>query len=81
MAIEKRYARGFGQYYTLVCDSCGKEKGVFDDFYEAVDKKRDYGFRSVRVSGSWEDACEDCYALAGHGGTGSTAAEDFADFK
>ena len=82
MAIGKRYMayRG-GMWYRLVCDHCGKEAGIFDSFYEAKDRKWEYGFRSVKTDGEWSDACEDCYNLMGHGGTGSTAAEDFADFK
>lgn len=77
MAIEKRY-EGRYQYYTLVCDNCGDEAGHFDDFYEAVNEKKQYGFRSVYQCEEWQDICENCQNLAQYKQGTSTAAEDFA---
>lgn len=76
MAIEKRY-EGRYQYYTLVCDHCGNEAGHFDDFYEAVDEKKNYGFRSVNQNGEWVDICEDCQNMMQYKRGTATAAEDF----
>lgn len=53
----------FGSSYKLVCDVCGEsEKEEFDDFYEAVDFKKEKGneWRSKKVGGDWIDVCEDC---------------------
>lgn len=77
MAIEKR-GYGADRHYVLVCDHCGDEAGDFDDFGEAVECKREYGFHSTRASGFWEDVCEDCWdRLNQH--RNSSAADDFAD--
>lgn len=76
MAIEKRY-EGKEQYYTLVCDRCGDEVGYFDDFQEAVDEKRRYGFRSFNIDGIWEDVCADCQDTAQYKRGTATAADDF----
>lgn len=87
MAIEKHYNGrcsynggrcNYGYYYTLVCDHCGKEAGYFDDFYEAVDEKKSYGFKSVNTNGVWADICEECQDMMQYKQGTATAAEDFA---
>lgn len=81
MAIEKRYnEKLFGRhpYYALVCDQCGDEAGHFDDFYEAVEEKKNYGYRSVNINGEWLDICESCQDMAQYKKGTATAADDFA---
>lgn len=46
--------------YQLICDICGEVVKEFDDFYDAVDYKKDNGWRSRRVIGDWEDVCPEC---------------------
>lgn len=75
MAIEKRW-RGREKYFTLVCDCCGDEAGEFDEFQDAVDEKRDYGFHSVNDGGEWFDLCEECWNEV-ENKQHPTAADDF----
>lgn len=50
--------------YCLVCDVCGESaEEVFDDFYEAVDYKRDCSWKSIKVNGEWLDVCPKCYKI------------------
>lgn len=77
MAIKPRY-EGRYKYFSLICDRCGSEAGHFDDFNEAVDEKKNYGFRSVNTSGVWEDVCEECQDMEQYKRGTATAAEDFA---
>lgn len=77
MAIEKRFM-GNLKYHTLVCDHCGDEAGHFDDFYEAVDRKKEFGYRSMRIDGEWNDICPNCAELMQYKAGTATAAEDFA---
>jgi len=54
--ISKEYGK-----YTLICDICGL--GVdeeFDIFQDAVDAKKDMGWKSKRTDGEWMDLCPDC---------------------
>ena len=61
--IDKEYGT-----YTLSCDICGCEVKNMDDFYEAVDYKKENGWKSQRHSDwksekhrmDWEDICPDC---------------------
>ena len=47
--------------YDLTCDVCGEDAGeVFDDFYEAVQFKKDNGWKSQKKNGEWEDVCPEC---------------------
>jgi hypothetical protein len=56
MSIDK-----FAGVYTLTCDNCGEEFPLqFDDFYEAVKAKKEYGWRSKKVDGNREDWCDEC---------------------
>ena len=51
----------FDELYSLTCDICGEEAGEqFDAFYEAVDFKKDNGWKSQKVRGEWQDVCPDC---------------------
>ena len=50
-----------GGQFILYCDICGEESdGAFDDFYEAVDYKKDSGWKSQKHNGQWEDVCPEC---------------------
>lgn len=77
MAIKKRY-EGHYPYYTIECDHCGEEAGYFDDFYEAVDEKKAYGYRSININGEWSDICPDCQEMMEYKKGTATAADDFA---
>ena len=49
MAIEQR-----GEWrYVLVCDECGREVKYFNTFDEAVEYKRDNGWKSKKDDGEW----------------------------
>lgn len=55
--IEKR-----GAGFVVICDICGREsEEVFCDFYEAVDYKKESGWKSQKYKGDWEDVCPDCF--------------------
>ena len=50
----------YGRYY-LVCDVCGKEEDkTFRDFQDAVDYKKESGWKSQKYRGEWEDVCPEC---------------------
>lgn len=74
MSIER-----FGDNYTLTCDNCGDDHpDIFTDFEEAVEAKRDDGWKSRMVNGVWEDWCPECVKLERHEQSRkSTAYEDF----
>jgi len=46
--------------YYLICDNCTKEIGPFDEFYKAVEAKKEHGWKSKKVNGQWEDWCDKC---------------------
>lgn len=48
--------------YSLYCDVCGEEADEdFFDFHEAVDYKKNNGWKSQkRNDGQWEDVCPEC---------------------
>ena len=46
--------------YTLVCDICEKEVKPFDDFLEAVNYKKENGWKSRKHDGEWEEVCPEC---------------------
>ena len=46
--------------HKLICDICGYETDGFDDFQEAVDYKKDEGWKSQKVADGWEDVCPEC---------------------
>lgn len=55
MSIEK-----FAGFYTPTCDICGAELPAEDDFYNAVQAKKDAGWKSRMIDGQWEDWCDEC---------------------
>lgn len=56
MAIEQH-----GEWkYSLVCDECGHEVKYFNTFEEAVDYKRENGWKSKKEDGEWATRCPDC---------------------
>ena len=48
--------------YFLICDICEDEEGAeeFPDFMEAVEYKKDDGWKSKREDGEWIDICPEC---------------------
>lgn len=50
-----------GYVYKLICDICGEDSGEnFDNFDEAVEYKKEAGWRSVKEDGEWIEMCPDC---------------------
>jgi len=48
-------------FYCLYCDICGEEaEKRFFDFYEAVQYKKQNGWKSQKNKGEWEDVCPEC---------------------
>lgn len=55
--------RQYGEF-RLICDVCGGWDGrVFRDFYDAVDHKKDNGWKSQRNGSGWQDVCPDCQGV------------------
>ena len=51
----------FEGMYTLTCDICGDEyPETFFDFYDAVEAKRENGWKSRKTDGDWVDVCDAC---------------------
>lgn len=51
----------FSEIYILTCDICGEDaSGIFDDLYDAVQYKKDNGWKSQKWNGQWEDVCPKC---------------------
>lgn len=47
--------------YCLICDICyEKAEKDFDDFYDAVEYKKENGWKSQKHKGEWEDVCPEC---------------------
>lgn len=47
--------------FTLQCDNCGYEVKNLDNFYEAVNYKRENGWKSKKIDkDEWEDRCPNC---------------------
>lgn len=47
--------------YILSCDICGEEANeTFFDFYDAVQFKRENGWKSQKYNNEWEDVCPKC---------------------
>lgn len=50
-----------GGRYILACDICGTEEDeTFYDFYDAVEYKKENGWKSQKHKGEWEDVCPEC---------------------
>ncbi|MFA5196257.1 MAG: hypothetical protein WC401_10720 [Bacteroidales bacterium] len=60
----KEMINNFAGMISLECDICGEEADeCFDDFYEAVEWKKDKtnGWRSNKdKDGNWQDICPNC---------------------
>jgi hypothetical protein len=51
----------FGDEFELICDHCEDSVDGFDEFADAVQHKKDNGWKSVKGdSGSWYELCPDC---------------------
>ena len=46
--------------YIPVCDVCGESLDPEDDFYDAVQAKKDAGWKTERYDDVWTDACDRC---------------------
>lgn len=46
--------------YELICDECGYSVTGMDTFDEAVEYKKEDGWKSMRQDGEWKDVCQDC---------------------
>lgn len=47
--------------FTLQCDNCGYEVKNLDNFDEAVNYKRENGWKSKKIDkDEWEDRCPNC---------------------
>ncbi len=55
MSIERN-----GREFIPTCDICGDVLFPEDIFQDAVDAKKEAGWKSRRVNGEWEDVCDDC---------------------
>ena len=61
MSIER-----FAGFYTPTCDICGEELQAEFDFYDAVQAKKDAGWKSQKHNGEWQDVCTDCQERSQH---------------
>ncbi len=51
----------YGNLYFLVCDVCGeKADEPFSEFDDAVEYKKENGWKSQKYRGEWEDVCPEC---------------------
>jgi len=47
--------------FQLVCDNCGKvHDELFEEFRDAVEAKKEIGWKSKKINGEWEDWCDEC---------------------
>lgn len=47
--------------FELNCDICGDSADEsFDEFAEAVQFKKDEGWKSRKINGEWHDICPEC---------------------
>lgn len=46
--------------YILICDICGEVAETFNDFYDAVQFKKDEDWKSRKINGDWHDVCPGC---------------------
>lgn len=50
-----------GRAHVLRCDICGdKALQDFDDFWDAVQYKKDNGWKVKKWDGEWTDICTEC---------------------
>lgn len=76
MAIEKRWEGG-EEVFTPQCDVCGDVLEDEWDFYDAVEAKKQAGWRSRKVDDEWIDICPYCQEKEKQ----QKAASDFAGLK
>ena len=55
MSIER-----FHDQFTPICDLCGTRLPGEFSFMDAVEAKKDAGWKSRKIDGEWEDVCTDC---------------------
>ena len=56
MSIEKQYNK-----YILICDVDGEAHDEeYDTFSEAIDVKKELGWKSEMQNGEWVDMCKEC---------------------
>lgn len=56
MSIQRDY-----KVYILICDICGDEAPEdFSEFDDAVEYKKEEGWKSQNYRGEWEDVCPEC---------------------
>jgi len=54
--IDKQYDK-----FLLICDICVDPAScTFFEFDEAVNYKREFGWKSQKLNGHWYDICPDC---------------------
>ena len=52
--------KSFGSY-VLICDICQEESEErFDTFQDAVDGKKELGWKSQKTNKGWQDVCTNC---------------------
>jgi hypothetical protein len=49
-----------GSKYFLVCDVCQEDGIAFSSFDDAIEYKKEEGWKSRKINGEWEDVCPDC---------------------
>lgn len=58
--IDKAYGE-----FILVCDICGEEAPYgFAEFYEAVEYKKAFGWKSQKNGNEYDDVCPECQEAA-----------------
>jgi len=62
MSIEKSW-EGRTRIYIPTCDMCGAQLSEQYDFNDAVEAKRDAGWKSKKIDGEWIDMCNDCQPI------------------
>lgn len=54
--IEKQHYK-----YILICDVCGEDsEECFDTFQDAVDGRKEIGWKSEKNNNEWKDVCPNC---------------------
>jgi len=58
--ISKEYKK-----YTLICDICnGGTDEEFDTFQDAVDGRKEIGWKVRKIDGEWQDVCPECQEVS-----------------
>lgn len=57
--------REYGEYF-LVCDVCDEEsEECWDTFQDAIDGRKELGWKSKKTSKGWKDVCPNCIITDG----------------